>query len=108
MAEVRAIKVLVDGLTFGASVYAKGQVILDATDEMVACADDRRTNDDGALLCKRLSKADAIKAAKRFDAGEEGAPVVEAPVGIDPDDAPAVVPSDEAPEELGGEEEAAE
>jgi hypothetical protein len=100
MAEVKAIKVLVDGLTFGSSVYKAGQIVLDATDEMLACAASRRTNDDGQLLCKTLSRADALKAAKRFDAGEEGEPVVAVPVADE--EAPSVV-DDEAPvQEDGG------
>jgi hypothetical protein len=69
MAEVKAIKILVDSLTFGGTVYAAGQVVLDATEEMLACADSKRTNDAGKLLCKRLAKQDALKAAKRFVGG---------------------------------------
>jgi hypothetical protein len=91
MAEVKAIKILVDSLTFGGTVYAAGQVVLDATEEMLACADSKRTNDAGKLLCKRLAKQDALKAAKRYDAGEEAAPLAQVPTGTDPDEAPAVV-----------------
>jgi hypothetical protein len=92
MPEVKAIKVLVDGLTFGSNVYSAGQIVLDATDEMLECAASRRTNDEGKLLCKTLAKADALKAAKRFDAGDEDVPVVSIPAAGE--DAPAVVADD--------------
>lgn len=92
MAEVKAIKVLVDSLTFGPNVYKAGQIVLDATDDMIECANSRRTTDDGRLLCKTLSKAEALKAAKRFDAGDVDAPVVAVPVADV--EAPAVVTDD--------------
>lgn len=80
MAEVQSIRVLVDSLTFGSSIYNAGQVVLDATEEMLICADDRRTNDAGDLLCERLTKQEALKAARRFDEEEADEPAVEVPV----------------------------
>ena len=76
--DVQAIQVLVDGMTFGGSVFNRGAVVLDATEEMVVCADSKRRSDDGHLLCRRITKQEALRAAKKHDAGEEGVIVAEA------------------------------
>lgn len=81
--EASAVKVLVDGVTFGSAVYAAGQVILNPTDEMLALARSDRVNDSGKKLAKICSKQEALKAAKAYDRGEGTLPIAYQPPPAD-------------------------
>jgi len=80
-----AIKVLVDSLTDGSTVYAAGQVVFEPSEALQAVADSRRADSDGHLLAKRITKVEATKAARREDRGEAVQPLVTIPEP-DPDE----------------------
>lgn len=108
---VKAVKILVDGLTFGSTVFAKGQVVIDPTEDILLAAEERRTTSDGVLMCKVLGKSDALKAARKADAGEVTAPLASLPPADDEEevvviggDAPAPAVDDEDDDEDLGEE----
>jgi hypothetical protein len=89
------VKVLIDGLTDGGKIYAKGQVVFEPSDVLLDIADSKRVDRDGNLIAVRLSKSDALRAAKREDAGEAAETVVDA----------SSTPPVESPEEDEGEDE---
>jgi len=97
-----AVKVLVTGLTDGGKVYAAGQVVLDASDGLLACADSGRKNDAGVLLCKRLSKQEVVKAAKAADRKGADEPLVSVPSADYDEDDSRVVNEEVTMEDLGG------
>jgi hypothetical protein len=81
MAASDAVRVLIDSLTDGGVIYAKGQVVFDPSPALVAVATERRMH-NGMLIAKKLSKGDALKAAKRMEDGEEVVdPMAEVPMG---------------------------
>jgi hypothetical protein len=86
MAASDAVKVLIDSLTDGGVIYAKGQVVFDPSDALLAVAEEKRMH-NGVLIAKKLSKGDALKAAKRAEAGEEVVdPTAQVPMGDGEDD----------------------
>lgn len=83
MAASDAVKVLIDSLTDGGVIYAKGQVVFEPSDALLALAESKRTH-NGVLIAKKLSRGEALKAAKRAEAGEEIVePEAVVPTGVD-------------------------
>lgn len=66
-----AVKVLVDSFTDGGMIYNAGAIVLNASDALIETAESGRKTRDGHLMVKKLSKTEALKAAKRADAGDE-------------------------------------
>jgi len=90
-AETKAVKVHSDSVTFGQKIYNKGDVILNASDDVLEAAANRVKDGAGVVIVSVLSKQDAMKAAK---AADKGADTVHVDEDETPDEEPA---ADEEP-----------